>query len=428
MNTDSRIHYLFIQYLNGHADPEETTEFLLLVNDPEQKATFYQLMDQYLAEEKFSEGLDDDQKDAVLTQIFKTPENISLPSLETKKLPVVAEQPLDSEDFPVTVRTLPLWKKVLAAAVVLLTLSAAFYFSMRNRGGDNLHYTAYQGEIKAGGNKATLILADGTKVCLTDAANGKIAEEADARIRKSADGRIVYELKSPENNGQPQKEPQYNIVSTPAGGQYQVLLPDGTHVWLNAASSLKYPTSFAAFKERRVELTGEAYFEVSKITRATGRMPFVVKSSGQEVEVLGTHFNISSYEEEKASVTTLLEGSVRVSRPGAFEEVIAPGEQALVNRTIKVSKADTSTAVAWKNGIFKFDNANIYTVMNQLSRWYDIDVEYRGKAPANTFNGEIYRNMDASKAFRILSLARISFRLETPVNHQGRKKIIITQN
>lgn len=405
MNIEKRIDFLFTQYMNGSSTPEETAEFMLLANEPEYKALLYQLMDQYLAETKFSNGLDEDQKTSILNQVFQLSE------------------PVFSAPAP-AVKHIHLWKKMLAAAIVLITLSTV-YFSIRQSQDRPVVYTSYKGELKPGGNKATLTLADGTKLCLSDAANGQLAEQQNVRIRKTSDGRLVYEIKEDINKN---AEIQYNMISTPAGGQYQVILPDGTHVWMNAASSLKYPTSFAALKERRVELTGEAYFEVSKINRTTGRLPFIVTSSGQEVEVLGTHFNINTYKEEKAAVTTLLEGSVRVRRPAVFEEIISPGEQAVVNESIKISKVDTTTAVAWKNGIFKFDDANIHTVMNQLSRWYDVDVEYRGKIPANKFNGEIYRNMDASKAFRILSLAKINFTVETPVTHQGRKKIVITQN
>lgn len=406
MNIEKRIDFLFTQYMSGSSTPEETAEFMLLANEPEHRTLLYQLMDQYLAETKFSNGLDDDQKTNILNQVFQVSE------------PVISE--------PVRyVKHIQLWKKILAAAIVLITLSVAFYFSNRQRYNRPIVYTSYNGELKPGGNKATLTLADGTKLCLSDAADGQLAEQQNVRIRKTSDGRLVYEIKEDVNKN---AEIQYNTISTPAGGQYQVILPDGTHVWMNAASSLKYPTSFAALKERRVELTGEAYFEVSKISRAARRLPFIVTSSGQEVEVLGTHFNINTYKEEKAAVTTLLEGSVRVHRPAVFDEIISPGEQAVVNESIKVSRVDTTTAVAWKNGIFKFDNADIHTVMNQLSRWYDVDVEYQGKVPANKFNGEIYRNMDASKAFRILSLAKINFRIEAPVTHEGRKKIVITQN
>jgi len=405
MITDSRIQLLFTLYLSGSATPEETNEFLQIVNDPQHQDILHQLMDNYLEETTFTRGLDTDQKTGILNQIFNNPESSSAPVSVAAPVPVIA-----------------LWKKMLGVAVVLMVLSAAVYFMRTLQQEAPVRYTTFKGEIKPGGNKATLILADGRKVSLTDAADGKVAEEGNVRIRKSAEGRIVYEVISQEN-----ELPQYHTIATPAGGQYEVLLPDGTHVWLNAASSLKYPVSFVALKERRVELSGEAYFEVSKISRAGALLPFVVQSEGQQVEVLGTHFNINTYKEEKAAVTTLLEGSVRVSRPGAFAAVLAPGEQAIVDERIRLSKADTSTAVAWKNGTFKFDDADIHTVMNQFSRWYDLDVEYLGKAPGNKFNGEVYRNMDASKAFSLLRLARIKFRLETPLNQKGRKKIVITQ-
>ncbi|SDZ90452.1 FecR family protein [Pedobacter hartonius] len=417
MNIDTRLNFLFKQYVSGSSTPEETAEFMMMINNPQYKILLYKLMDQYLAKTKFNNGLDEEQKTKVLSRVFQ----FSEPEILAPAPPVQSSA---------AVRLLPLWTKMMGAAIVLIALSVAFYFSNRQQQGKRIAYSSYKGELKPGGNKAILILANGTKLCLTDAANGQLAEEENVRVSKTADGRLVYQAKEGTQETRPGTDAkiQYNTISTPAGGQYQVLLPDGTHVWMNAASSLKYPISFADLKERRVELTGEAYFEVSKIHKADGRMPFIVTSRGQEVEVLGTHFNVNAYREEKTSVTTLLEGSVRVRRSAVSEEIIAPGEQAVVNEHIKVSRVDTAIAVAWKNGIFKFDDADIHTVMNQLSRWYDIDVAYQGKLPANKFNGEVYRNMDASKAFRILSLAKINFRIETPVNNQGRRRIVITQN
>lgn len=329
---------------------------------------------------------------------------------------------------PAPIPVFPLWRRLVSIAAVLLILCAAgFYFYAEYAAKPRIiiQDLAKQ-DIKAGGNKAYLTLADGKQIVLTDLENGKVAEQAGLSITKMADGKLRYELKEdPAGKGSQNGEVLYNTISTPAGGQYQVVLPDGSRVWLNAASSLTYATSLASLKERSVTLTGEAYFEVAK---DQFKKPFVVKSGSQEVEVMGTHFNISSYAQEPVVATTLLEGRVKVKRSGAFESILEPGEQSLVGKGIEVHKVDTSTAVAWKNGLFKFENANIYTVMNQFARWYNFEVAYEGKVPDNKFNGEIYRNLNASKALKMLSYADIRFRVEVNSKTPERKKIVISAN
>jgi ferric-dicitrate binding protein FerR (iron transport regulator) len=403
MKTETNLRQLFDQYIKGTSTPEETNAFFVLVNDPAHQDAVQQLMEEYLLQGTFVDGMEADQKQNMLQHIFS------------------ADHKVSSEDKKHPRRIVSMWTSWISVAAVLCIVFTGLYIMRKHT--EKVTYTRYNGELAPGGNKATLVLADGRKVSLTDAANGKLAEQAGVSIRKTADGQLVYETGNPEVQDQ---NLRYNTISTPAGGEYQVILPDGTHVWLNAASSLKYPVSFAHLKERKVELKGEAYFEVSKLKVGALRLPFIVTSNQQEVEVLGTHFNINSYEESDGVETTLLEGSVKVSRAGVFEKVIVPGEQSRVNDHIKVFKVDTANAVAWKNGLFKFDNASIRDVMSQLSRWYDIDVEYIGNIPGNKFNGEIYRNMNASKAFKILSLANINFRVEAPSKGTARKRIIIT--
>ncbi|QNK61073.1 FecR family protein [Pedobacter sp. PAMC26386] len=410
----ARLKFLFNQYMNGSASKEEADEFLLLVNRDDQKKMLHNLMDKYLEGGTFSKGLAEDQKRNILKGVFPYTE---MPEIEIPQ----------ARSFEEVKTLFPLWTKLLVAALFLFVLAIGTYF-IKNQDKPIL-YSQYHGELVPGGNKATLTLADGTKISLTDATNGKIAEQAGVSIRKTVDGQLLYELKEiPSSTQHPKLPVLYNTISTPAGGQYQVILPDGTHVWLNAASSLKYPSSFTTLKERRVELRGEAYFEVAKVNVNAVHIPFVVVSRKQEVEVLGTHFNVNSYEDDGILATTLLEGSVKVRRPAVFERIISPGEQALVNQDIQVIEVDPLTAIAWKNGLFKFENANIYMIMNQFSRWYNVDIAYEGKIPNNKFTGEVYRNMDASKALKILSYAKINFRIETPDNKNARKKIVITPN
>lgn len=396
---EARLKFLFNQYMSGSASAQQEQELMRIVNSEAQKEMLLNLMDGYLGDETFSLGLSTAQKTNILQTVFQ--------SVPTKTL-------------------FPLWTKIGVAALLLMLLSVATYF-IKNQD-KSIVYSQYNGELVPGGNKATLTLADGTKLSLTDAANGKVAEQAGISIRKTADGQLLYELKEITTHQETKPMLLYNTISTPAGGQYQLILPDGTHVWLNAESSLRYPASFAAFRQRRVELKGEAYFEVAKLKIRSGHIPFIVASRKQEVEVLGTHFNINSYENEDICATTLLEGRVKVSRPAVFEQILFPGEQALAGQELQVIKVDPLTAVAWKNGLFKFENANIYTIMKQFSRWYNVEVAYEGKIPDNKFTGEVYRNMDASKALRILSYAKIKFRVETPDQPYARRKIIITSN
>jgi len=265
-------------------------------------------------------------------------------------------------------------------------------------------------DLKPGSNKAVLILADGSKIVLDSTKRGKIARQQSLAIINIKSGEIVYNAEAAA--GKPDQPVavnllNYNTMETPRGGQYEVVLPDGTRVWLNAASSLKYPVIFAGNK-RRVELTGEAYFEVAK----NAAKPFIVKTRGQSVEVLGTHFNINSYADEQAVKTTLLEGSVKVNGSTGGEIVkLIPGQQA-VNITGKLSvirDADTGEATAWKDGKFIFRDVELKTIMRQLSRWYDVDVVYEGQIATKHYRGRIPRNVPVSQIFEILKTSGLNF-------------------
>ncbi|KAA5549170.1 FecR family protein [Adhaeribacter rhizoryzae] len=280
-----------------------------------------------------------------------------------------------------------------------------------------------------GTNKALLTLADGSVVSLDEIKTGKIADLAGMTIRKTADGQVVYETTADSgNNAATATVTGYNQITTPRGGQHKIILPDGTNVWLNAASSLRYPVQFTA-DTRRVELKGEGYFEVNgQKTTAGKRIPFFVSTATQTVEVLGTHFNINAYSDEAAVVTTLLEGAVKVAPNHAGiknhsiankETVLKPGQQAsLKNNSLQVREINTEDAVAWKNGYFSFEEADLQTVMRQLSRWYDVDVVYAGEISSETFTGKVQRNMTLKNVLDILAYADINFKME------GQKLII----
>jgi len=270
----------------------------------------------------------------------------------------------------------------------------------------------FKSDIPPGGNKAILTLADGSKITLDDAKNGALAQQGNTKVLK-LDGQLSYNATKNNNDGI-----YFNTIVTPRGGQYEIVLQDGTKVWLDAASSLRFPTAFAG-KERRVEITGEAYFEVAK----NATMPFIVKVGRSEVQVLGTEFNIMAYDEEASLKTTLLEGSVKFVNDGR-SSLLTPGQQSSMDREGKVhieNKIDLVEVMAWKNGLFHFESADIQTVMRQLSRWYDVDVVYSNKGSVNLFYAEIPRNTNLSDALKALQLTgKVHFEIE------GRK-IIVTQ-
>jgi transmembrane sensor len=303
-----------------------------------------------------------------------------------------------------------------AAAVVLLVatgITAGKYLLKKE---ERKAMAMQPADLLPGSNKAILKLADGSEIALDDSRKGKIARQQNVLIAKTENGQIVYQADDSQNQQLAKNITQYNAIITPRGGQYEVVLPDGTRVWLNSASSLKYPTAFTG-ADRRVELSGEAYFEVAK----NAAKPFFVKTGTQTVEVLGTHFNINSYTDEKAVKTTLLEGSVKVgSNADKFVVKLIPGEQAInaAGAINIVHDADIDEAMAWKNGKFLFRNTDLQTIMRQLSRWYDVDVEYQGVITERHYRGRISRNVPVSQVFEILKTSGLNFTIN------GRKIIV----
>lgn len=277
--------------------------------------------------------------------------------------------------------------------------------------------TVVKKDVQPGGNKAFITLANGKKISLTDAKNGELAAESGLTITKTSDGKLFYRFARHQTTRPDSSaiRPSFNVIETPKGGQYQVSLPDGTRIWLNAASSLRYPTVFNG-KQRIVELTGEAYFEVAP----NRKMPFIVKTKNQQVEVLGTHFNIKCYPEEHQTITTLAEGAVNVAlnmqrHKQISSATLKPGEQSVITAEengIHIRKADMETTMGWKNGYIIFNAADIQTIMQQVSRWYNIDIRYEGKIPQRTFTGRVSRSSNLSSLLKIMELSNIHFRLE----------------
>lgn len=303
-----------------------------------------------------------------------------------------------------------LWIKfgVAAALMVFAGFGAYVYLNKKRQEATkrNIAQTHLLHDALAGGNKAFLTLSNGKTIYLDSAQNGVLAKQGNTQIKKTRDGQLVYEGEQGRAGDQPLTK---NTISTPRGGQYQLVLNDGSKVWLNSASSLTFPAVFTG-KTRDVEITGEAYFEVAK----NAAMPFRVKTNNAVVEVLGTHFNVMSYNDEAVMKTTLLEGAVKISN-GQFTSLLKPGQQASLsqNGQIKVTDADDiDDAIAWKDGLFQFRDADIEAIMRQVARWYDVDVSYQGKMPAKEFTGRISRNVKASELLGMLKYAGINFKIE----------------
>lgn len=331
-------------------------------------------------------------------------------------------------DRPLTKRLSPdtppsgksVWRISMAAAAAVLVIALTAILFYRNYN-DVAGPQIVKNDINPGKNKAVLTLANGQKISLTDALNGKLAQQAGVTISKTANGQLVYQA-APNASGKNTAE--YNTIEAPRGGQWQVILPDGSKVFLNASSSLKYPVVFAA-KERKVELKGEAYFEISHNKKA----PFRVRAKGQTVEVLGTHFNIMSYDDEKTVKTTLLSGSVKVSSNAKNASgvnaaeflVLKPGEQSQVSSgNMKlIQDVDLEDVLAWKNGYFKF-NENLRSIMTKVSRWYDVEVVYETQPdPEFKFKGEISRDKNISELLNMLDYTgNVHFKIE------GRRVIV----
>ncbi|WP_159451595.1 FecR family protein [Pedobacter africanus] len=307
-----------------------------------------------------------------------------------------------------------LWLRMVAAAsVILVTL----WFFRDKLPGSNPELVIAVNQTAPGHNRATLTFANGEIIQLSEAQTGVVVHR----------DQLSYNDGSPVNTPQePKTAAEIQLTAaTPRGGTYQVTLPDGTRVWLNAATKLVFPSKFND-RERKVQLSGEAYFEVAK---SRERMPFIVISKNQEVAVLGTHFNISSYPDENNVKTTLLEGRVSVRNTLSNEQssiILKPGQQAVVGSGsgIKITEADLEMAIAWKNGLFYFKDADLKTILRTFSRWYDIDLISTELPADRKFSGKLYRNMDAPQALQVLKLLDVELSLEKGMPKVPQKNIV----
>lgn len=400
---NQRLDDLFFRYCEQKITDEEREELMSMLLADENREQVSLLIDQFIRTDGPAHSLSPETADDILSSIFSATARAAAP---------VTQVPDETEQDDT--RTRPMWAVKLAAATVSLLLMYGGYkwFNKPEPKAPVAELqSVYGDDAPAGGNKASLTLADGRTYDLTTITEMNLSVQPGTKIDKSK-GEITYG-KAGEN-----KATAYNVLRTPLGGQYKIVLPDGSRAWLNAGSSLKYPTAFAG-RERNVEMTGEVYFEIEP----DKTRPFQVRVADRnargkdmEITVLGTHFNISSYGDEPTMQTTLLEGSVRVKKD-AVTKVLSPGQQARVatgesSNDIAVKTVDTESVVAWKEGRFEF-NGNIREIMRQISRWYDLDVRYEGNVERKSFAGTISRKNNVSEVLKMLELTGgIQFRID----------------
>lgn len=306
------------------------------------------------------------------------------------------------------------WRRIAVAASVLLVIGVGAYFflSRKTKESTEIVNVPVPVDIKAPQtNRAVITLADGTTVYLDSTANGQLAMQDNVKLVKLADGQIVY-----EPAGRNPQSVSYNTLTNPRGSKViDMTLADGSRVWLNAGSSVTYPVVFTG-NERNVHITGEAYFEVASDVSK----PFYVAKGDVRVQVLGTHFNVNAYEDEEDIRVTLYEGSVKVSRRAQFV-MLKPGQQAVAGQSVlRINHSpDLEEVIAWKNGLFTFDKADIKAVMRQLARWYDLEVEYRSGTTGDLFGGSMQRDLPLSKVLEFLKKSEVRFEVEG-------KKVIVT--
>ncbi|MBX2922135.1 MAG: FecR domain-containing protein [Chitinophagaceae bacterium] len=309
-------------------------------------------------------------------------------------------------------KIIPAWLKLTAAAVLILSLSISFYL-FTNGSKRSLDIVASEKDttwIMPEHNKAMLTLADGSIIALDAVTDGNISEQHGVKVIKIDSALLSYKN---NNNHQSQPHaPAFNTITVPVGGQYQLILADGSHVWLNSASSLTFPVAFIEEKHRKVALKGEAYFEIAK----DASKPFIVGTGNMQVEVLGTHFNVTAYPDEEDIKTTLLEGSVKLSSNND-QTLIRPGEQGILlhgsTAPFKVGKANIDEVIAWKEGRFRFDEMNIRPIMRQISRWYDVAVVYEGDLSGISLSGSVPRKEKVTQLLRALEMSeRVKFEMK----------------
>lgn len=371
-NTQQRLKDLFQKQLAASITAEEQRELFELSNQPEQEQLLQQLMD------------------------------ATWDDLEASRPRAILRRPLLQRS----------WFRAAAAAAILVSAIGAWYWlsgPAQKATEKQMATTTIGKDLPPGKEGAILTLADGSQILLDTVKNGTRLQ-VNGIAMEMRNGQLLY---SEGNTG----ASAYHTMSTPRGRQFQLQLPDGSQVWLNAASSIRYPSSFSG-NERKVEITGEAYLEVAK----DANRPFRVVTAAQMATVTGTQFNVNAYEDELQERTTLVEGGVNVNDIASnTTSQLHPGEQAMLkDGKLTVRKVDLDEVTAWKNGLFNFVNADIPAVMRQLQRWYNIEVSYEGKIPQREFQGKMQRDLNLSELLLLLEKADVHFRLEE------NRKLVVT--
>jgi len=388
------------------------------ISDTELDETEKKELDIWLAQSPYNRSLFDE-----IMNGEKLEEDVKeMLQYKIKDLPAIIVQLGERKTISIESSKYKWWYAAVAVLFIMLTVGAYYVFihEVKKELAVRPEENKFKPDVEPGHDGAILKLADGRTIILDSMANGALATEGNTEIEKTSNGQLVY------HTGKEQQQLLYNTLSTPRGRKFRLTLPDGSNVWLNAESSITYPSAFAA-NERKVEITGEAYFEVSH----NAARPFKVKintplGDGGEVQVLGTHFNIMAYKDEGSINTTLLEGAVKITQ-GSKYSFLKPGQQAQLSfpgdrqgKINLVNNANLEEAIAWKNGLFIFNGADIKTIMRQVSRWYDVEISYE-KEISQTFSGTIPRTVNVSKLFNYLELTKhVHFRIEN-------KKVIVTE-
>ncbi|WP_222539198.1 FecR family protein [Pedobacter polysacchareus] len=390
---EQRFSYLFEQYFKRQGSNAEVKELMQLIHSGEFDGQLKTLIDQHY--ENFiphQSPLSAQQENQILNAVLHNKSAASTSEITT----------------PITLKLRSgrkRWAWIAIAASVAIVLGTGFFAY------DNYTYKKEQefaaNLIGPGSNKARLVLSNGKVILLDTMKNGSQAVEDGVELTKTKDGKLIYRIKGKDNGD----DKSINTIETPRGGQYEVQLPDGTEVWLNAASSLKYSNAFNG-KKREVSLTGEAYFEVAH----RDNQPFVVHTSQQSVEVLGTHFNVNAYADDENQVTTLLEGRVKTSSK-SYSLLLKPGQQSILNLEndrLKIKEADLETVMAWKNGDFIFKDEDLASVMKKVERWYDVEVVFEGVDPkAIKLGGWVSRSKNISAVIKIIEpIAGIKIKID----------------
>ncbi|SHG30614.1 FecR family protein [Flavobacterium segetis] len=347
-----------------------------------------------------------DQLNDILQENYDTVEIPEVTSEVTEEFITALREKMDAssnvEDLPSSILTQLNWRKIAVAASVFLMIGlGTLIFFQKSNLAPTVVASKEINDKKPGKTGAILTLSNGSVIVLDDVRNGLLANQQNTAIIKKNDG-IVY---TADSNAQT----VYNTMTTPRARQYNLQLSDGTKVWLNASSSITFPTSFSG-KERKVSITGEVYFEVAK----DKSRPFMVSVNDMQVNVLGTHFNVNAYEDEKSVNTTLFEGSVLISKKNV-SVLLKPGQQAEKQKsgTIVINNnVNLDQIIGWKNGTFFFENASLEMVLRQLSRWYDIDIVFEKGIKPRIFEGEIQRNLQLSQVLKILENSGIHLKIE----------------